>query len=71
MGPLFAASMTEQFARLRDADWWYYENGAKNKLYSEAEITEIRSTSEALTCAPAVHIGHMLIMWAVPMPWEQ
>jgi hypothetical protein len=44
--------MTEQFARLRDADWWYYENGAKNKLYTEAEIAEIMSTSEALTCAP-------------------
>ena len=46
MGPLFAASIKEQFGRLRDADWWYYENGAKNKLYSEAEIAEISSTSE-------------------------
>lgn len=46
MGPLFTASIKEQFGRLRDADWWYYENGAKNKLYTEAEIAEIRSTSE-------------------------
>jgi hypothetical protein len=46
MGPLFAASIKEQFGRLRDADWWYYENGANNKLYNASEIEEIRSTSE-------------------------
>jgi hypothetical protein len=46
MGPLFAASIKEQFGRLRDADWWYYENGANNKLYNATEIEEIRSTSE-------------------------
>ena len=52
MGPLFAASIKEQFARLRDADWWYYENGAKNKLYSEAEMAEIRKTSELCVATP-------------------
>lgn len=46
IGPLFAASITEQFARLRDADWWYFENGANNKLYNETEINEIRGTSK-------------------------
>ena len=51
MGPLFAASIKEQFVRLRDADWWYYENGAKNKLYSEDEIAEIRKTSKLKACA--------------------
>lgn len=44
LGPLFAASIREQFARLRDADYWYYENGAANKLYSPEEIEEIRTT---------------------------
>lgn len=46
MGPLFVASITEQFIRLRDADWWYFENGANNKLYTDAEIEEIKSTSK-------------------------
>jgi hypothetical protein len=43
---MFAASIKEQFGRLRDADWWYYENGAANKLYNASEIEEIRSTSK-------------------------
>jgi hypothetical protein len=51
MGPLFAASITEQFTRLRDADWWYYENGANNKLYSATEMEEIRSTSRRKNAA--------------------
>lgn len=46
LGPLFTASVREQFTRLRDADYWYYENGANNKLYNTSEIEEIRSTSE-------------------------
>ena len=46
LGPLFTASLKEQFTRLRDGDWWYYENGANNKLFTEAEIQEIRSTSK-------------------------
>lgn len=39
LGPLFHRIIAEQFERLRDADWFWYE-----KMYSGAELDEIRST---------------------------
>lgn len=42
MGPLFTASMTDQFERLRDGDWWYFENTA-NGLFTPAEVQQIKS----------------------------
>eukprot|EP00877_Chromochloris_zofingiensis_P003830 jgi/Chrzof1/13448/Cz07g33170.t1 len=42
-GPLFTASIKDQFQRIRDGDWWYYRNTA-NGLFTDAEITEIDLT---------------------------
>jgi len=67
LGPLFAASIREQLARLRDADWWYYENGAANKLYSPEEIEEIRNTGEvagwAALVRDALSMGSNVDLW--------
>eukprot|EP00877_Chromochloris_zofingiensis_P003835 jgi/Chrzof1/13452/Cz07g33210.t1 len=42
-GPLFTASIKDQFQRIRDGDWWYYRNKA-NGLFTDAEISEIEMT---------------------------
>jgi peroxidase len=39
LGPLFHRIVAEQFERLRDADWFWYE-----RMYSGAELDEIRAT---------------------------
>jgi hypothetical protein len=46
VGQLFYLSIRDQFTRLRDGDFWYYENAANNKLFSAAEVDEIRRTRE-------------------------
>lgn len=45
VGELFYKSMQDQFFRLREGDWWYYEN-TDNGLFNDTEIEEIRSTGE-------------------------
>jgi hypothetical protein len=45
VGLLFTRSIREQFGRLRNADWYFYENSA-NKLFNASEVEEIRKTSE-------------------------
>lgn len=45
VGELFYFSILDQFKRLRDGDWWYYEN-KDNGLFSSAEIAEVQRTSE-------------------------
>ncbi|KAF6252962.1 heme peroxidase [Scenedesmus sp. NREL 46B-D3] len=45
VGQLFYLSIKDQFARLRDGDWWYFENAAANELFSAAEVDEVRRTS--------------------------
>jgi hypothetical protein len=47
VGRLFYLSIKDQFTRLRDGDFWYFENAAANKLFSAAEVDEIKRTSEA------------------------
>lgn len=46
VGPLFAASILEQFRRLRDGDWWYYRN-TNNGLFTPQEIAEIDKTGRS------------------------
>ncbi|KAJ3173406.1 hypothetical protein HK101_011036 [Irineochytrium annulatum] len=44
VGPLFAASLKEQFTRLRDGDRFYYGNNASG-LYTADEVKEIKATT--------------------------
>jgi hypothetical protein len=48
VGQLFYLSIKDQFTRLRDGDFWHFENADANKLFSAAEVDEIRRTSEWL-----------------------
>ena len=43
LGPLFYASLKEQYGRIRDGDRLFYEN-VENGRFTEAEITKIRAT---------------------------
>ncbi|KAF6254205.1 heme peroxidase [Scenedesmus sp. NREL 46B-D3] len=43
VGPLFFASIFDQFRRLRDGDWYYYKN-ADNALFNAQEVAEVEST---------------------------
>lgn len=45
VGELFYLSIQDQFLRLRDGDWWYYENSA-NGLFNDTEIQDIRGTGD-------------------------
>lgn len=45
VGELFFRSIQDQMLRLRDGDWWYFEN-TNNSLFNSSEIQEIRNTSE-------------------------
>lgn len=45
VGELFTTSIKDQFTRLRDGDWWYYENTA-NGLFNASEIQDIQKTSK-------------------------
>eukprot|EP00775_Hariotina_reticulata_P010239 gene10239-10398_t len=40
VGPLFAASIIDQFRRLRDGDWWHYRN-TNNGLFTPEQVAEI------------------------------
>ncbi|KXZ47140.1 hypothetical protein GPECTOR_37g145 [Gonium pectorale] len=42
-GPLFNASMTDQYLRVRDGDWYYFENKA-NGAFTDEEIALIKGT---------------------------
>ncbi|KAG2488140.1 hypothetical protein HYH03_013285 [Edaphochlamys debaryana] len=44
-GQLFAASLAEQYTRVRDGDWYYFENPLLPNAFSEAELNKIKSTS--------------------------
>lgn len=46
VGELFYKSIQDQFNRLREGDWWYYENTA-NGLFNDTEVQEIRTTGGA------------------------
>ncbi|KAJ3085929.1 hypothetical protein HK102_013681 [Quaeritorhiza haematococci] len=43
VGPLFAASIMDQFRRLRDGDRFYYKNYNETGLWTKAEVDEIES----------------------------
>ena len=43
LGPLFYASLKDQYGRIRDGDRLYYEN-AENGRFTQAEITQIKAT---------------------------
>lgn len=43
VGEVFYRSIQDQFYRLREGDWWYFENMA-NGMFNESEIQEIRNT---------------------------
>ncbi|KAJ3091829.1 hypothetical protein HK102_013291 [Quaeritorhiza haematococci] len=43
VGPLFAASIMDQFTRLRDGDRFYYKNYNQTGLWTKAEVDEIDS----------------------------
>lgn len=45
VGELFYYSILDQFKRLRDGDYWYFENKA-NGLFNSTEIEEVQKTSE-------------------------
>lgn len=49
VGELFFRSIQDQFLRLRDGDFWYYENTA-NGLFNSSGVDEIRTTSESGVC---------------------
>eukprot|EP00879_Flechtneria_rotunda_P010292 GHRR01010761.1.p1 GENE.GHRR01010761.1~~GHRR01010761.1.p1 ORF type:complete len:250 (+),score=57.57 GHRR01010761.1:1283-2032(+) len=45
VGELFYKSIYDQFFRLREGDWWYYENFENNRLFTAQEVEEIQATT--------------------------
>eukprot|EP00775_Hariotina_reticulata_P010237 gene10237-10396_t len=47
VGPLFAASIIDQFRRLRDGDWWHYRN-TNNGLFTPEQVAEIDKIGKSI-----------------------
>ncbi|GFR52749.1 hypothetical protein Agub_g15347, partial [Astrephomene gubernaculifera] len=43
-GPLFNASLSDQYLRVRDGDWYYFENTA-NGMFTADEIANVKATT--------------------------
>uniref|UniRef100_A0A6I8P7D8 NAD(P)H oxidase (H2O2-forming) n=1 Tax=Ornithorhynchus anatinus TaxID=9258 RepID=A0A6I8P7D8_ORNAN len=74
-GPLFSAIVLDQFVRLRDGDRYWFEN-VRNRLFSEAEITDIRKTTlrDVLVAVTGVDPGalqHNVFFWHEGDPCPQ
>jgi hypothetical protein len=45
VGELFYKSIYDQFLRLREGDWFYFENTA-NGLFNDSEVEEVKKTGK-------------------------